>query len=133
MFFFPFLFSGYFFSADTRVVTIVSDGSDQSSSTLFYVVFELLFWCLQCWHVFFLLLFLTHIVFSTSSLGYKALCMVISFLVLWSICLSSSLIHFKNGLEYLTRGTAQVFTPFIRILINTFISNSFLALLEYSF
>ena len=33
---------------------------------------------------------------STSSLGCNALCMVISFLVLWSICLSSSQFHFKN-------------------------------------
>ena len=31
-----------------------------------------------------------------SSLGFKTLCMVISFLVLWSICLTSSLIYFKG-------------------------------------
>ena len=36
-----------------------------------------------------------------SSLGCKALCIVISFLVLWSICPSSSLVYIK----YLTRGT----------------------------
>ena len=46
---------------------------------------------------------------STSSLGCNALCMVISFLILWSICLSSSLVYFKNSPEYLMRGTAQVF------------------------
>ena len=40
---------------------------------------------------------------STSSLRYNALCMVISFLVLWSIYLSS-LVNFKNGPVYLTRG-----------------------------
>ena len=40
---------------------------------------------------------------STSSLGCNALCMVISFLPLWSICLSSSLVHFRNGPEYLTK------------------------------
>ena len=39
----------------------------------------------------------------TSSLGCNALYMVISFLVLWSICLSSSLVHFRKGLKYLTR------------------------------
>ena len=39
--------------------------------------------------------------------------MVISFLVLWSICLSSSLTHFKNGPKYLTMGTPQEFIPFI--------------------
>ena len=45
---------------------------------------------------------------STSSLGCNALCMDISFLVLWSICLSSSLVHLRKGPEYLTRGTAQI-------------------------
>ena len=44
---------------------------------------------------------------STSSLWCKVLCIVISFLVLWFPC--SSLVHFKNDSEYLTRGTAQVF------------------------
>ena len=34
--------------------------------------------------------------------------MVISFLVLWPICLNSILVHVKNGPEYLTRGKAQV-------------------------
>ena len=42
---------------------------------------------------------------STSSLGCNTLCMVISFLALWSICLSSSLVYFKNGPEYLTSGS----------------------------
>ena len=45
--------------------------------------------------------------------------MVISFLVLWSICLSSSLVHFRKGPEYLTRGTAQVFIPLIRFLLES--------------
>ena len=64
---------------------------------------------------------------STSSVEYKALCMVISFLVLWFICLSSSLVHFKNGPEYLTGvGTAQVFIPFIRFLLFSLVSSSFL-------
>ena len=40
---------------------------------------------------------------STSSLGCNALGMVISFLFLWSICRSSSLIHLRKGPEYLTR------------------------------
>ena len=62
---------------------------------------------------------------STSSLECNALSMVISFLVLWSICLSSFLVHFKNGLEYLTRG--------IRFLLCIFFfSSSFLVLLRYS-
>ena len=43
------------------------------------------------------------------SLGCKTFCIVINFLVLWSICLSSSFIHFKNGPKYLARGTAAEF------------------------
>ena len=35
---------------------------------------------------------------STSSQGCNALCIIISFLVLWSICSRSSLVHFKNGI-----------------------------------
>ena len=66
---------------------------------------------------------------STSSLGCKALCMVISFLVLCSICLSSSLVHFKNGPEYLMMRTE----PLIRFLLESFVSSSFLVLLRYSF
>ena len=42
--------------------------------------------------------------FSMSFLGYKVFCIDMSFLVLWSICWSSSLVHIKNGPEYLTRG-----------------------------
>ena len=60
-------------------------------------------------------------------------CLVISFLVLWSICLSSSLVYFKNGPEYLTRGTAQVFIPLTRFLQQSFVSSNFLALLRYAF
>ena len=37
---------------------------------------------------------------STSSLVSNALCMVTSFLVLWFICRSSSLVCFKNGPDY---------------------------------
>ena len=61
--------------------------------------------CLQYWQV----LFLPPSVInspSTSSLGCDALCIVISFLVLWFICLSS-LVHFTKGPEYLTSGTAN--------------------------
>ena len=39
---------------------------------------------------------------STSFLGCNALGMVINFLVFWSICLSCSVVHFKNDPEYLT-------------------------------
>ena len=53
--------------------------------------------------------FLVTYILSTSSLGCKALCIVINFLLLWSICLSFSLVHFKKGSEYLKRGTVQSF------------------------
>ena len=70
---------------------------------------------------------------STPSLGCDALCMVISFLVLLSICLRSSLVHSKNASEYLTRGTAQVFIPLIRFLLHSFVSSRFLVFVRYSF
>ena len=70
---------------------------------------------------------------STSSLGCNAPCIVISFLVLWSICLSSSLVHLRKGPEYLTSVTAQVFIPLTRFLLESFVSSSFLVLLRYSF
>ena len=59
--------------------------------------------------------------------------MVISFLVLWSICLSSSFVHLKNGPEYLIMGTAQVLIHLIRLLLLSLVSRSFLVLLRYSF
>ena len=49
---------------------------------------------------------------SLSSLWCKAFCIVMSFFILSSIRWSSFLGHFKNGLEYLTRGTAQVLKRF---------------------
>ena len=51
----------------------------------------------------------------------------------WSICSSSSLVNFKNGPDYLTWSTAQVFIPSIRFLLYSFVSRSFLVLLRYSF
>ena len=68
---------------------------------------------------------------SISSLGCKALCIVLSFLVFVSICWNSSLVHFKNGPKYLTRRTAQLFILFIRFLPYSFVSSSFLILLRY--
>ena len=67
---------------------------------------------------------------STSSLWCMTLCIVISFLIPWSICLSS-LVHFKNGPEYLTREIAQVFIPFIRFLLYSLVSSSFLVPLKF--
>ena len=120
-FFFPFLFSGYFHTVDPCVVSIVSGGYNQSSSTLFYVVFKLLYWCINTvfnagkssssffsWH------------FKSVNVISGVWCMVISLFVFWFICLSSSLVHFKNGPSYLTRRAAQIFIPLIRFLLYRF-------------
>ena len=66
LFFFPFLFSGYFHSVRPRVASIapgiISGDFNQSSSALFDVIFESLYRCLQYWHILFLLLFSKHII-----------------------------------------------------------------------
>ena len=63
----------------------------------------------------------------------EALCIVINFLVLWFICLSSFLIHLKNGTKYPTRGTTQLFIPLMRFLLQRLALRSFLIRLRYSF
>ena len=65
---------------------------------------------------------------SSSSLKRKALCIVMSFLVLWLICWSSSPVHFKKGPEYLTWDSAQMSIPLMIFLQCSLVSNSFLAL-----
>ena len=67
---------------------------------------------------------------SMLSLGYKALYIVMCFLVLWSICWSFSPVHFKNGPEYLT---TQMFIPLMRFLLYSLVSSSFLVLLRSYF
>ena len=74
----------------------------------------------------------TYSLFS-STLRCKALCIVISFLVLWSICWNSFLIHFKNDSVYFTRGTTQVIIPLIKFLLYRLVLISFLVLFRYSF
>ena len=66
------------------------------------------------------------------SLGCKVLC-IMSFLVLWSICWSSSLDLFKNNPEYLSSGTALGFIPFMKFLLYSFALSIFFVLLHYSF
>ena len=60
-------------------------------------------------------LFSWHIL-SMLSLGCKALRIIISFLVFLPTMWNSFLVHFKNGPEYLTRGTVHVFISFIWFL-----------------
>ena len=68
---------------------------------------------LQCWRIFPFLHFLTH----TDCLCHlcKAFCIVISFLVLQSICWTSSLVHFKNSPEYLKRVNYSGVNPVTKI------------------
>ena len=56
----------------------------------------------------------------------NTLSMVINLSVLWSISLSSSLVHFKNGLGYLTREITQAFLPLTRFLLQSLSLRSFL-------
>ena len=57
----------------------------------------------QCWRLLFLL-FSWHIEsVSVISRVHSALCMATDFLLPWSICLSFSFVHFKNGPSYLTK------------------------------
>ena len=105
------------------------------TSVLLYVVFELLYRFLNgvfsasrsssstCFYT---------LGVSTSSLECIALCVVISFLVLWFICFIFSLVHCKNGPEYLTKGTTLAFIPLINFLQYSFVSRSFLVILRFS-
>ena len=135
MFFFPFLFPSYYHSVVHRTVCLVFDGYNQSSFVFFYVVR-----CIDASTLSSMLAspfppsFLHIYSLSTSSLRCNALCIVKSFLVLMSICLSSSLVHFREGPEYLTKGIAQAFIPFYKaFLLDNFVLGSFLVLLRYSF
>ena len=69
---------------------------------------------------------------SLLSLGCKPSCIVMSYLVLWFIRWSS-LVNFKNGPEYLMRGTAQVFISLIEFLQCSLFSSGLLVLLRYPF
>ena len=120
----------------TLVLSAFSGRCNQSSSSSFYVIFESVIdlstlSSMPASPTFPSFLDICSLLKST--LGCYALCMVISFLVFWSIRLSSCLVDFKNSPEYLTRGTAQVFTPFIRFLLNSLVSRSFLVLRIYYF
>ena len=112
------LFYCYFCSVDPHVVCIVSSHCNQFSSALFYVIYELLYRCINA---------ILNAGKSSSSFfpsrGYKGLCIVMSFLVLWSICWRSSLVHFLNSPDYLTRRTAPMFILLIRFLLYSLVSS----------
>ena len=77
--------------------------------------------------------FLNTFSLSTLSFRFNALCVDINFLVDLSIWLSVSLFHLKNGLEYFTRGTSQVFIPLMRSLQQSLVSRGFLVRLMLFF
>ena len=56
--------------------------------------------------------------------------MVINFLVL---CLSFSLVYFKNGPEYITMGDSPEYLYYIRFMLYSFVASRFLVLLRCSF
>ena len=63
-----------------------------------------------------------------TSIWCKVLWIVFNFLVLWTICLSSSLVYFKNGTKYLTRVTAKIVVPRMRFLLYILVSVDFLVI-----
>ena len=68
-----------------------------------------------------------------SFLRCKALCLVINFLVFWTIYPSSFLVNFKKGVEYFTRGAVQVLIPLIRFIFQSMVSGNFLVLQRNTF
>ena len=132
LFFFSFWFSGYCRFVSSHVVSIVSGGCNQSSSTLFMKSWRR---CKDVSPLFLMLAsplspFLDTYNLPTLSLGCNALCIVISFLVLWSICLSS-LIHFKNSPEYLMMGDSPGIYSFDKVSAIKFLSR--VAVLNFFF
>ena len=69
---------------------------------------------------------------SMSSLRCKSLWIVIYHLVFCSICLSSFLVHFKNGREYLARKTAKALIPWMIFRQKILVSRTFLVRLKCS-
>ena len=88
----------------------------------------------QYWRVLFLLFFFldTHNL-SMSFLEFKALCIVVSFLVLWSICLNSSFVHFKIGSRVSHKEGGSGVYPFHKISSIRIGFEKFFVRLRYSF
>ena len=121
-------------SSDLYDVCVTSGRYNWSFFGFFYVAFESLYWrCFQCWLILFFLLFLDTYSLSIPSPGCEGQCITIIFILLWSIFLSSSLVHFKNSPKYLILVTAQVFFPLVGFPMQRLVSRSFLVHLRYSF
>ena len=125
LFFFIFLFSGYFCSLDVWVVPIISSGCNQSSPSFFFMSSSS--FCISSSMLSSLLLFLSHTFCLYHLLGVRP------YTSLQVFCWSSSLVHFKSDLKYLTTGTAHVFIPLMRFLLCCLVSRIFFVLLRNSF
>ena len=79
--------------------------------------------CFQCLQVTFLPLFLIHTTCQHRLWDVMPHALSLVFLFFWSICLSSSLVHLRKGLKYLTSGTVQVFISLVRFQLESFVSN----------
>ena len=64
---------------------------------------------------------------STSVLGCKISCIIMTFLVLWSICLYSSLVHFENG----PQDNPGVYSFLMRFLLHSLVSCGYLIRVKY--
>ena len=110
------------------------------SSSLFFlnIVFEFWYYCI---HAVFNpgmssspVFFLTHIVYQYHLWTVRSYrCILISFLVTWSLCLSSSLGHFKKGLQYLTKRYKPSDSPFDEFSTSETVFRTFIVLLIYTF
>ena len=69
---------------------------------------------------------------SVSFLGLKTLYIVINFIDLCSISLSSSLVHLRNDPEYLRRGIGLMFIPLMKFLLQSLVSKGFVSLQVFS-
>ena len=140
-FFFPFLFSSLFFFVFVLFfcffvflfvlmlpvllpATVVSLCSFLCISRVFVLIHQR---NLQCWWDYYF--------FDTYNLLFHLLnvrlCVVL--LILFSFGINLRIIDFKNGLEYLTRLSTQMFILWMRFLQQGLVFRSFLVLLRYSF
>ena len=105
-------FALLFFEYSLRLWIVASVRSSMLLSPSFLGILALSMWLIRC----------------------ETYCIINNFFfVLWSISLSSSLVYFKNGPEYLPKETSQVFIPSIKFLEQSLVSRSFLVFLSTSY
>ena len=115
-------------------VCAVSGHINKSCFAYFYVFFESLYWYIfnagESSSSFF---YLTRIVYLCHLWVVRPYASPLIFLFSGPFCLSFSLVHFKNGSDYPTRTTAQVFSSLFSFPLQSVVSRSFLVRLRYSF